>query len=175
MAISYSFDREQRRLNARAEGCLGLADVEAYLSAKEEDSVLGYGELFDAGAATTNLTADDVGALVGRFRELITSVRLGPTAVVTTDQVLVGTARMFSALVEPLGMIVKVFHELRPAEQWLDAQTAERSHGNAQPDLSGSPHVWTCPHCGHGEWTKKRQCPRCGRLETEPRAPRPTL
>jgi hypothetical protein len=174
MPISYTLDREQRRLATRAEGHLGLADIEAYLHAKEEDSALGYEELFDARGATTTLTADDVGSLVNNLRGMIESVRLGRVAVVADDDYLVRLFAMFSTLVLPMGMTVQVFPRTELAEEWLDIEAADGSDVTFQSELSsGPPSGWTCPHCGHGDWKRRRQCPKCGRFENEPRVTRP--
>jgi hypothetical protein len=172
--ISYTVDREQRRLTARAEGHVGLADIEAYVKARDEDSALGYDEFFDARGATTRLTPDEVQSLVDHCRELIKNTRLGRTGVVADDEQLLRLVGMFSTLVLPLGMTVQVFRELEPAEEWLDIEAADGSDVSFQSDLSvASSPAWTCPHCGHGEGLRMRQCPKCGRFENEPRVTRP--
>lgn len=173
--IGYTVDREQRRLVAQAAGHLGLADIEGYQRAKEDDFAQGYDELIDARAATTSLTADEVASLVDHFREPIQSARFGRIAVVIADEHLLRLVAMFSSLVLPLGMMIQVFRETDLAEEWLNAEAADGSDIPLSPQsgTSAPPPTWTCPHCGHTDWLRNKQCPKCGRFENEPRVTRP--
>jgi hypothetical protein len=172
--ISYTVDREQRRLTTRAEGHFGLADIEAYVRAKEEDLTLGYDELIDARGATTTLTADEVSKLVDRFQNLIADARLGRIAFLADDDYLVRLVAMFSNLVLPLGVVSQVFRQMDLADEWLSVEGADASGvtESLEPAGTGSQSAWTCPHCGFRDWLRNKKCPKCGRFENEPRLTR---
>jgi hypothetical protein len=52
-------------------------------------------------------------------------VELGPTAIVTTDDVLYGMARMYSILAEGVGAASEVFRDVESATRWLNRVSAE--------------------------------------------------
>jgi hypothetical protein len=62
--------------------------------------------------------------LVLRAADLLRVVKLGPTAIVTTDDVVYGMARMYSVLAEGLGVRTDVFRDLESAARWLNQVTA---------------------------------------------------
>jgi len=53
-------------------------------------------------------------------------VDLGPTAIVTNNDVVFGMARMYSLLAESVGAAAEVFRDLESATRWLDRMEAER-------------------------------------------------
>jgi hypothetical protein len=121
MAITYTLDRERRRMYTRAEGRLNMADLLDHLRVEELDRAEGYAELFDARGATTDVKADDVRRLVARTRELQAAGKVvGATAVVADNDVVFGMARMYAILSEFEHAPVAVYREVPPALEWLD-------------------------------------------------------
>ena len=121
MPITYTLDRERRRMMTRAEGLLTRADLEHHLDVEAQDHAEGFAELFDATGATTDVTAEDIRGLVDRARQWqAAGVSVGPTAIVATTNVVYGMARMYAMLAEFLNAPVEVFREIGPAMEWLD-------------------------------------------------------
>jgi hypothetical protein len=102
-----------------AEGLVTFQDLSEHLDAEERDRGLGLPELFDAREATTNVTAQQVRTLVQRAADTLRRIPLGPTAIVATDDVVFGMARMYAILTEQVGGRVEVFRDVESAYRWL--------------------------------------------------------
>jgi len=126
MPIRYSVDRIHRRLVTQANGLVTFQDINAHLDYEQRNRDLDRPELFDARGATTDLTADQVRRLAQRAADMLRIVDLGPTAIVTTDDVVYGMARMYSVLAEGAGAAAEVFRDMESATRWLDRQSAEK-------------------------------------------------
>jgi hypothetical protein len=121
MPITYTLDRERKRMHTRAEGLLTLADLQEHLDVEGHDRAEGYPELFDARGASTDITPDDVRVLVERARRWQAEGRIvGPTAIVADNDVVFGMARMYAILCEFVEAPVEVFREVGPALAWLE-------------------------------------------------------
>jgi hypothetical protein len=120
MAIRYSIDGIHRRLVTRADGVLTFHDINAHLDVEQRNRDLDLPELFDARGATTNLTTEQVHRLVSRAANMLRVTDLGPTAIVTTNEVLYGMARMYAVLVEGAGAPADVFSDVVSAIRWLN-------------------------------------------------------
>lgn len=121
MPITYTLDHDQRRMFTRAEGLLTRHELEQHLDVEAQDHAEEYAELFDARDATTDITADDVRGLVDRARRWQASgIKVGPTAIVATTDVVYGMARMYAMLAEFLNAPVEVFRDVASAMEWLD-------------------------------------------------------
>src|SRR5262245_40241183 len=103
MPIRYSIDRVNRRLLTHADGILTFHDLNAHLDLEQKNRDLDRPELIDARGATTNLTSDQVRRLVQRAADMLRIVDLGPTAIVTNNDVVYGMGRMYSILAENVG------------------------------------------------------------------------
>jgi hypothetical protein len=118
MAIVATFDVPTQTLQTRASGTVTYSDIVEHLRS-ERQRVPGARELFDATGANTNLTADEVKALAEEAAALFERGKVGPVAVVATDGVLFGMARMYEAFVADLAVPFHVFREVSPALEWL--------------------------------------------------------
>ncbi len=125
MPIHYSIDRLHRRLVTRATGLVTFRDINAHLDYEQRKRDLDRPELVDARGATTDLTAEQVRRLVNRAADMLRIVDLGPTAIVTTDDVVYGMARMYSILADGVGAAAEVFRDLESATRWLDRKSGE--------------------------------------------------
>jgi hypothetical protein len=123
--IHYSIDPIHRRLVTHADGVLTFHDINAHLDVEQRNRDLDRPELFDARGATTDLTTQEVRRLVQRAAGMLRLVELGPTAIVTTNDVLYGMARMYSVLAEGVGAAADVFHDVESATGWLDRMSAD--------------------------------------------------
>ena len=129
MPIQYSIDRNNRLLT-RADGVVTFDEINAHLDLEQLNRDLDRSELIDARDATTDLMPAQVRQLVLRAADMLRVVKLGPTAIVTTDDVLYGMARMYSVLAETVGARTEVFRDLESAARWLDQVTV---NGDATP------------------------------------------
>jgi hypothetical protein len=118
--ITYVLDRLRHRVTARAVGIVTYPDVLAHLGAKARDHAGGYDELFDATGATTDLTADQVRALVAGAAASRREGRCGAAAIVATNDVAFGMSRMLAILCEVVRVPAEVFRDVVGAEEWLD-------------------------------------------------------
>ena len=119
MPIRYVIDRDRKRLLTHAEGLVTFQELSEHLDAEERDRGLGLPELFDARGATTNVTTQQVRTLVSRAAATLRRIPLGPTAIVATDDLVFGMARMYAILTEDAGARVEVFRDVESASRWL--------------------------------------------------------
>jgi hypothetical protein len=120
MPIVMRFDPVTRRLLTTASGEVTLAELLEHIAAEGREGHLGAPELFDARQATTNLTSAEVRHLVERMRSKAVVGALGPTALVTTNDVVFGMARMYSLMSDTFDHRFTVFRSMIEAERWLN-------------------------------------------------------
>jgi len=128
MPIRYWIDRDNGRLMTVADGEVTFRDITAHLDVEQESRDLDRAELIDARAASTNITADEVRSLVQRASDMLRTVQLGPTAIVTTNDVLFGMSRMYGIRAESLGIDAAAFRDMEAASRWLDRRSATTHH-----------------------------------------------
>jgi hypothetical protein len=126
MPIRYSVDKLHGRLLTHAVGNITADDINAHLDLEQRDRNLEVPELVDARGATADVTTDQIRRLVQRATNMLRHVKLGPTAIVTDNDVVFGMARMYSLLVDGAGVRVEVFRDLEAARQWLDQAATAR-------------------------------------------------
>lgn len=120
MPIHYVIDHVHDRMVTRADGIVTFHDLNAHLDVEQRNRDLHRPELINASGATTDLTTEQVRRLVRRASDMLRDVQLGPTAIVTTDDVAFGMARMYSILAEAVGVNAEVFRDVNAATHWLD-------------------------------------------------------
>jgi len=103
-----------------ADGFVTFHEINDHLDLEERNRDLDLPELFDARGATTDLTTNQVRHLVRRAANMLHVVDLGATAIVTTNDMLYGMARMYSVLAEGVGASAEVFTDVESATTWLD-------------------------------------------------------
>ena len=121
MPIVMEFDTASSRLRTTATGELTLADLLGHIDNEERAAHLGAPELFDARDATTNLAAPEVRRLVDVMRSYAKQQAIGPTALVTRNDVVFGMARMYGILSNDFDPRFAVFRNMTDAERWLEA------------------------------------------------------
>ena len=122
MPIDFVFDSARGRLQTTARGLVTLRDLLDHVDDEARNQHLGATELFDAREATTDLTSLQIHELVDRMRHHATFGRLGPTALVTENDVVYGMARMYSILSHEFDASFAVFRDIASAEQWLESE-----------------------------------------------------
>src|SRR6185503_9656376 len=126
MPIRYSVDRLHGRLLTHADGVVTFQDINAHLDIEQRDHNLDRPELIDARGATTRLTTEQIRRLVQRAANMLRVADLGPTAIVTNDDVIFGMARMYALLADSVGVAAEVFRDVDAASRWLNRIAAER-------------------------------------------------
>jgi len=119
MPISTTFDHQHRRVTAQAEGSVTLDEIRDHLEEERQEPGLGYAELIDARDAVPDFSPADVRVLVAWLRWLGERTRLGPTAVVVSNDFQFGMVRMVEILVEDV-CLVRPFRDKLSAELWLE-------------------------------------------------------
>jgi hypothetical protein len=120
MPIRFTYDQQRKILFTTAEGLVSFEDIEKHLDQETAEKALGYPELVDASAAWTNLPSEEVRQIVLRLQAMRRTVQLGPTAIVTTNDMFFGMARMAAILCELQGgPNVGVFRTFDEGLDWL--------------------------------------------------------
>jgi len=122
MPIQYVRDPARGWLFTTAYGLVTFLEINEHLDVEEHSRDLGQPELVDARTATTNLTADQIRRLAQRAADTASRIPLGPTAIVTTNDVVFGMARMYSAFAERARARVEVFRDMDAADVWLEGE-----------------------------------------------------
>jgi hypothetical protein len=126
MPLRFTYDHQVKILFTTAEGLMSFAEIQKHLDEETGAKALGYREIIDASAASTNLTPDQTRELVRRLETMLRNGPLGPTAVVTTNDFLFGMARMLAILCELWsGPKIAVFRASCEALDWLDHTSFE--------------------------------------------------
>ena len=120
ISIRSKYDAELGLLFTTATGLVSYEEVQKHLDEEARSGMLVYPEIFDATNAWTNLTDEEVRQIVRRLVELNRTSSLGPTAVVTKNDVLYGMASMLGILSELHGgPRFGVFRNFDAGLKWL--------------------------------------------------------
>ena len=120
MPIRFTYHYQHGILVTTAKGLVSFAEIQRHLDEETAAKALGYREIVDASTASTNLTSEEVKQLARRLETMMRSGTLGPTAIVTTNDVAFGMARMLAILCELWsGPQVAVFRSLDEGLDWL--------------------------------------------------------
>ena len=121
MSIHWTISKPNTLVVAVCKGTLTRQDIEGYLDAVVIADSLAYRKIFDVTQAEPALSDDDMMALGARIRAYATLGTMGPLAIVASTPQSFERAHLFAALTDTERPI-RIFHELREARQWLDAQ-----------------------------------------------------
>lgn len=120
MPIQSKYDPDLGILFTTAEGLVSCQDVQKHLDEEAREGTLVYPEIFDATKASTNLSGQEVRLIVNRLIDMNRATALGPTAVVSTNDVLYGMASMLAILSELQGgPSIGVFRNFDEGLKWL--------------------------------------------------------
>ena len=120
MPIDFAYDSGLRILFAKATGLITVTDIQRHLDLEGRANALRHRELIDASSAYTNITTEEVRAVVRSLKDLMGKGQFGPTALVTPNDNLFGMASMAS-IISSLqgGPEVGVFRGFDEALDWL--------------------------------------------------------
>ena len=120
MPITYTIDREQRRIKAFATEIIRAEDLHGLVRSvlADPDFVPGLRALYDASAAEPDITVLQLAEVAGEVRQLLNR-GLGRIAIVAVSQTTYRVAKTFTVLARAIGIDVDVFTELPAAEAWL--------------------------------------------------------
>lgn len=120
MPITYTIDREQRRIKAFATGVISADDLHGLVRSLLADSgfVPGLRGLYDSSAAEPDISVLQLAEIAGEVRQLLNR-GLGRIAIVAQSPATYRVAKTFTVLARAIGIDVDVFTELAAAEEWL--------------------------------------------------------
>jgi hypothetical protein len=118
MGFSYEIDHEKKCMITRVSGPITYKDLMEHMTAEVRDQGHAYPELFDAREAKAEFTSDEVRQFIAFLKHLGKSSRLGPTAVVVSDDLTYGMFRMMGILLDD-ACVVQPFRDLEEAKKWL--------------------------------------------------------
>ena len=118
MPIHFHYDPDVGILFTRAEGLLTLDEILRHLIEERNAGGVAYPEVINATQARTDATAEQVRVIVQRMIDMHRQGAFGPTAVITTNDVVFGMASMLGILSE-LGGGPKI--PIRQKKSWVDS------------------------------------------------------
>jgi hypothetical protein len=121
MPVTFTIDHQQRFVRARAEGAVGLKDMEAFLDALVIENALPYRKVFNARGAIGRYESTDVAVLAARVNRLAHIDRRGALALVTEPQH-VELADRFLVLGRSPDRPIRAFLDEDEALRWLYEQ-----------------------------------------------------
>jgi hypothetical protein len=122
MPIRFIYNSEMKILFTTAEGVISFEEVQAHLDCEWLAQRVASREFVDASAASTNLTSQEAKKLAARVLEMAKQQEFGPTAIVTSDNVLFGMASMAGIISELRGgPAIGVFRSISEGLSWLRA------------------------------------------------------
>jgi hypothetical protein len=120
MPIHFHYDPDVGILFTRAEGLLTFHEILRHLNEERKAKGVAFPEVFDATEARTDATGEQVRVVVQRMIDMCRQCAFGPTAVITTNDVVFGMARMLAILCElEGGPKVQVFRTFDEGLDWL--------------------------------------------------------
>jgi hypothetical protein len=122
MPIHFTIDHDRRHVEARAEGEVGLGDVEAFLDAIVVQNALPYRKLFDGRLAIAKYNDHDVMMLGARISAYAANLESrGPVALLAANEAALDLAKRFINLGKS-GRPAKAFLSEDEARKWLSTQ-----------------------------------------------------
>jgi len=121
MPIHFTIDHDNRHVEARAEGEIGLEDLEAFLDAVIVQNALPYRKMFDGRLAVGKYNDHDVMMLGARISAYAASLEPRGAVALLANEAHVDLAKRFINLGKS-GRPAKVFVLEDEARKWLNAQ-----------------------------------------------------
>ena len=119
MTITTRLNKKTSRVHTLVKGTLNYKDFLTHIEATRPRLAPSWPELFDAREVRTDMTTAEITDLCYAAQAAATRVEIGPTAILATNDLLYGLARMYSGLCGGHANPIEVFRELRSAEDWL--------------------------------------------------------
>jgi hypothetical protein len=130
MPVTLTIDHDRSEATAVATGPITMADIRSHLESERLQRGLPYREWIDATQATADLSSAEARDVVDILRRLGRESALGPTALLVSNDVTYGMARMVEILLDDVAD-VRPFRvgEEADAKKWLAATLARDKAG----------------------------------------------
>lgn len=122
MPISYEINKEEELIYTTASGSLDDADIAGFKQKllSDPDYSPGMKELSDLRAVDEfRVTIAGISRFAGMDEESVEMVKEHRLAIVATEDVIFGMARMYQLQTEKAKPNVQIFRDLQPAREWL--------------------------------------------------------
>jgi len=122
MPIAVDRDQTRRFIIATVTGRVTVDDLFDFMTTQWATAGADQGIVFDARDMIVDQTANDIRVLVSRLQRRQAALH-APFAMVVSDDLAFGMARIYAALLETIGVWrVSVFRSMAEAEVWLGIQ-----------------------------------------------------
>lgn len=118
--IDYTFDHEQRIVNATAHGVVSLQDILDYFDAVTINEAASYRKLFDAREMVPQLSDDDFMIVAARVSAYAAFDPRGAVAAVATTPEAIVALRRYANFYGGEDRPVRLFASIEAARAWLD-------------------------------------------------------
>jgi len=122
----FECDHGARRVTIVRRGILDLETLVGHIARMRELDIWSYSVLVDAQRVPTSLCPEQTQEWIRRVHALGDPVRLGPIAVVASDDLTFGMVRMIAGLSDSMGIRMRVFRQIANAESWLISSAPPR-------------------------------------------------
>ncbi len=123
MPASYMLDRTRHQVRTTVTGSISVGDILGHFEAMRREGTLGYAELIDVREVVPPfLSASDIMKAAKSVRDSLTQQRFGSRAVVVSDDLMFGLARIFTIILSD-HFPIEVFRHLKEAEEWLAVES----------------------------------------------------
>jgi hypothetical protein len=137
--IEYVRDDAHHRISVTVRGRPTRLAIESVLEQQVLEGAWGYGTLWDVREMDEPIPWADVELLARRVSDFTAQLgRRGPVAVVARELRVIGTAHMYAYRAAPARLLVRTFHDVADAEQWLDQVVRIDSQSAAHPAGAGA-------------------------------------
>lgn len=119
MPVKFKIDDASGAVFAEARGIVSFAELIDYITAKEEQGLMGLPELFDARDTTLDLSISDLKQLASKTAEALGAKVAGRVAVVTNSAFIYGLAQAYAVLARQVQPTFAIFKDAREARIWL--------------------------------------------------------
>jgi hypothetical protein len=122
MPLSYHIDEARGLLSLKGSGSITADDIDAYVEEVLEDPRQAYvtQELADFRDAEFSVTPDRVVKLAALDRKRLSRMKIVRRAIVVSNDLQYGLARMYGQFLAPSGQEVRPFHDIDEARRWLE-------------------------------------------------------
>jgi hypothetical protein len=132
MPVTLTIDRDRSEATTVATGRITMADIRSHIESERMHRGLPYREWIDAAQATADLSSAEAREVVDILRRLGRESALGPTAILVSNDVTYGMARMVEILLDDVAA-VRPFRSGEEAEarKWLAATSIREKAGGS--------------------------------------------
>src|SRR5437879_264512 len=132
MPVKFKIDDASGSVFAEARGIVSFAELVDYITAKEEQGLMGLPELFDARDTTLDLSVSDLETLSSETAEALGTKVAGRVSVVTNSAFIYGLAQAYAVLARQVQPTFAIFKDAQEARIWLLGSGAHRESNHQE-------------------------------------------